>query len=95
MATKHSLRGTKESRMALKDPITLYTVTRCMKHNDIQNLLEYDLDKWVLSLLLADIEARCDPKMGHICLCNGLRSSNWSFEQFDAICSEIRQKLNN
>ena len=79
----------------MKDPITLYTVTRCMKHNDIQNLLEYDLDNWVLSLLLADIEAQCHLEMGHICLCNGLRPSYWSFEQFGGIRSEIGQKLNN
>ena len=79
----------------MKDPITLYTVTRCMKHNDIQNLLEYDLDNWMLSLLLADIEARRHLEMGHICLCNGLRPSYRSSEQFGAIRSEINKKLNN
>ena len=75
----------------MKDPITLYTVTRCMKHNDIQNLLEYDLDNWVLSLLLADIEAQRDLEMDHICLCNDLRSSYRSSEQFGVIRYEIRQ----
>ena len=72
----------------------MYTVTRCIKHNDIQNLLEYDLDNWVLSLLLADIKAQRDLEMDHICLCNDLRSSYWSSEQFGAIRFEIRQKFN-